>query len=260
MSKAKYGKEKINETRLTLSIYGRQPVLEALRSKSEVEKVWIGSGVQGPGIQQIRNLAEKQGVRLQTIPKDQLQKIVGAVVHQGVAAQVVLQLVRNEEALLNFLKEKTTPLLLILDQIQDPHNLGAILRTAEISAVDAVILPLKGSAELNATVAKTSAGALFHIPLYRCEELTETLERLQSMHIKIVASLPRAEISMYEVDLGGGCAILVGNEGAGVRKNVLPWCDVSMYIPQYGRLNSLNASVSTAVILYEALRQRHHQS
>ena len=261
MNKPKYGKPKTNQTRLPLSVYGRQPVLEALRSQTAVvEKVWLGSGVKGPGIQHIRKLAEKNEVPVKIVPKDQLQKKVGAVVHQGVAAAVVLQTIRNEAALDAFVRQKENPLLLVLDQIQDPHNLGAILRTAEISGVHAVILPVKGSAELTATVAKTSAGALFHVPVFRCDELTETLERLKSLHIKMVATLPRAETSMYEVDLSGGCAILVGNEGVGVRKNILPWCDTSLYIPQFGKLNSLNASVSTAVVLYEALRQRHYQS
>ncbi len=260
MNKQKYGKIKKNETRLPLNVYGRQPVLEALRSQMMVEKIWIGAGVKGPGIRHIRSLAEKKEVEVKIIPKDGLQKKVGAVVHQGVAAAVVVQAIPDEEALLERMGQKKNPLLLVLDQIQDPHNLGAILRTAEISGVDAVILPVKGSAELTATVAKTSAGALFHVPIFRCDELTETLERLKSLNIKIVATLPRAETSMYQVDLSGGCAILVGNEGEGVRKNVLPWCDTALYIPQFGKLNSLNASVSTAVVLYEALRQRHSNS
>ena len=260
MNKPKYGKPKTNLTRVPLSVYGRQPVLEALRSSTTVETIWLGAGVKGSGIQHIRNLAQKNEVPVRVVPKDQLQKKVGAVVHQGVVAEVVLSTIQNEAALAEWIRQKENPLLLILDQIQDPHNLGAILRTAEISGVDAVIMPVKGSAELTATVAKTSDGALFHVPLFRCEELTETLERLKSLHINIVATLPRAETSMYRVDLRGGCAILVGNEGAGVRKNVLPWCDTALYIPQFGKLNSLNASVSTAVVLYEALRQRHYQS
>lgn len=254
----KYGKQKSNESRIKLNIYGRQPVLEALRSGIPIDQVWLAEGLKGPSIQSILYFLKKNELPMKTIRKDALQKIVGAVVHQGVAAGVTINLIENDWALTNLLKDKPNPLLLVLDQVQDPHNFGAILRTAEISGVDAVIMPLKGSSDITATVAKTSAGALFYIPIYRCDDLLETFSLFKSMNIKLFATLPRTENSMYQVNLKQGCAILVGNEGQGVRKNLLPFCDEALYIPQRGRIQSLNASVSTAVVLYEALRQRHY--
>jgi len=252
----KWAKEKSNDPLIRFNIYGRQPLVEALRSSVKVEKVWLAKDLQGPSVKQIQALLLQNEIPTEVVQKDGIQKMVGPVVHQGVAAQIQIRLVENEHAFTKILKEKEIPLILILDQLQDPHNLGAILRTAEISGVDMVVMPLKGSAEINATVAKTSAGALFHVPIYRCPNLLETFEVLKSLNIQIVATLPHAAQSMYQADFKNATAIIVGNEGQGVRKNIVPFADHSIYIPQKGRLNSLNASVSTAVVLYEALRQR----
>ena len=255
--KTKYAKDINYSSKISLNIYGRQPLLEALRSDVEIKEVWLSDGLSGPSVHQIQELIKTKEVPSRLSRKDDLQKLVGPVVHQGVAASIVLNTIPDEEALLKFLAGKDNPLVLILDQIQDPHNLGAILRTAEISGVQAVIFPFKGSAELNATVAKTSAGAMFYIPIYRSRELMETFDNLKSINLKLLATLPRAQQSMYQTNFKQGCAILVGNEGQGVRKNLLPFCDETLYIPQFGKVQSLNASVSTAVVLYEALRQRH---
>jgi len=256
-TRKRYAKEKKADYRIKLNIFGRQPVLEALRSDIKIEEVWLTDGLQGHSIRQIKDLIAKKEITVQTTRKDNIQKIVGAVVHQGIAATVALEAIQNEQKFMEFLQSRENPLLLILDQVQDPHNLGAILRTAEISGVDAVIMPYKGSADITATVAKTSVGALFHIPIYRSENLPETFNNLKSMNIKIFATLPRTELSMYQVNFKQACAILVGNEGQGVRKNLLPYSDDALHIPQFGKVQSLNASVSTAVVLYEALRQRH---
>ncbi len=253
----KWAKEKNRTSRIKLNIYGRQPLIEALRSGIEVEQVWLAEGLQGASVSRITGLIRRNEIPVQTVQKNDIQKITGPVVHQGVAASVIINLIRDEKALSELLQSKKNPFVLILDQVQDLHNLGAILRTAEISGVDAVIMPFKGSPEITAAAAKTSAGALFHVPVYRCESLMETFGTLQSMNIKIVAALPYSERSMYQVDFGKPCAILVGNEGQGVRRNLLPFCDETVYIPQFGKIQSLNASVSTAVLLYETVRQRH---
>lgn len=253
----KWAKEKTTGSRIKLNIYGRQPLIEALRSGIEMEQVWLAEGLQGGSVQRITRLIRRNEIPVQTVQKNDIQKITGPVVHQGVAASVILHLIPNEEKLSALLKSKENPFVLILDQVQDLHNLGAILRTAEISGVDAVIMPFKGSPEITAIAAKTSAGALFYVPLYRSENLPETFSALQSMSIKIFAALPHSERSMYQADFSGPSAILVGNEGQGVRRNLLPFCDAAIYIPQFGKIQSLNASVSTAVLLYEAVRQRH---
>ncbi len=254
----KWAKRKSSDPLIRFNIYGRQPLLEALRSSAKVEQVWLAKDLQGPSVKQIKTLLTQDNILTEWLQKDAIQKIVGPVVHQGVAAQVQIRLVENESAFTQILEEKENPLVLILDQVQDPHNFGAILRTAEVSGVDIVVMPLKGSAEINATVAKTSAGGLFYVPIYRCPNLLETFEALKSLNIQIVATLPHAGLSMYQADFKKATAIIVGNEGQGVRKNIVPFADHSIYIPQKGLLNSLNASVSTAVVLYEALRQRQN--
>ncbi|MEJ2054216.1 MAG: RNA methyltransferase [Calditrichaceae bacterium] len=205
---------------VTLKIYGRQPVYEALRSMNVVLEVWLAKQIAGRSVKQIENSAAKKNIKIQYVEKDEIQKLAGAVVHQGVAAVVQLNNFINESKLDNYLEKLENPLVLILDQIQDPHNIGAILRTAEITGVDLIIIPSKGSAPINETVAKTSAGALFN-----------------------VFTIP--------------VALITGSEDKGVRKNIQQLCDGLIQIPQLGKLNSLNASVSTAVILYEIVRQRH---
>lgn len=238
-------------------IYGRQPVLQALRSAVKVEQVWLAKNLQSKGIGQIIRQTARRSIPLKEIPKNDLQQFVGSVVHQGVVALVQAPQVLSSQQVNERLKQTMNPLILILDQIQDPHNLGAILRTAEISAVDLIVLPVKGSAELNATVAKTSAGAMFNLTYFVSPDLTKTIEDLRAGKIKIVATMPASTQTMYETDLSGAVAILIGNEGRGVRKHLLSFCDQQIAIPQFGKLNSLNASVSTGVVLFEAVRQRH---
>ncbi len=240
-----------------LYIYGRQPVLQALRSSLKVEQVWLAKNLQGKGIGQIIRQTGKRSVPLQEIAKNDLQRFVGAVVHQGVVALVQKPPILSLPLVKELLRKINEPLLLILDQIQDPHNLGAILRTAEISGVDLIILPVKGSAELNATVAKTSAGAMFNLTYYFSPDLTKTLTELKTLGINILATMPASTQTMYETDLSAAVAIVIGNEGRGVRKHLLSFCDRQIAIPQFGKVNSLNASVSTGVILFEAVRQRH---
>jgi len=147
-------------------------------------------------------------------------------------------------------------LLLILDQIQDPHNLGAILRTAEAAGVTAVIIPEKGSAEITGTVAKTSAGAVFHIPVHRTGDLFALTGKLKDRGIKIFTLAPGKQEIIYRCDLNCPLALVIGSEGKGVRKNLQNLSDDTISIPQTGRTGSLNASVSAALIIFESVRQR----
>ena len=239
-----------------LLVYGRQPVIEALRSGVKIFDLWLAKDQEGKAVRQITNLAQKKEIPVQSVTKDKIQKLVGPVVHQGVVIRVEAGRLLSDKKFDELLAGKENPVFLILDQIQDPHHLGAILRTADLTNVDAVISAEKGSAELNATVAKTSTGAMFHVPMYRAAKLQSVLEKLQAASVKIYAMLHTAEETIYGADFSRGTAVIIGNEGYGVRKNLLTYCDKTLRIPQMGKVNSLNASVSAGVILYEIVRQR----
>jgi 23S rRNA (guanosine2251-2'-O)-methyltransferase len=164
----------------------------------------------------------------------------------------------NKSNLLSNINDIESPLILVLDQIQDTHNMGAIIRTAELCGVTAIIIPEKTSAEINPTVAKTSAGAIFHTHIYRTNSIDQTLDLLKSHNLKFAALMPGKKDNIYQTKLDSSLVLLVGSEGAGLRKNLLPYCDLQISIPQMGRLDSLNASVSTAVVLFEVMRQREY--
>ncbi|MHB2150480.1 23S rRNA (guanosine(2251)-2'-O)-methyltransferase RlmB [Calditrichota bacterium LG25] len=238
-------------------VYGRQPVLEALHSKYRVKSVFLAKESTGRAIGLIERACRNKQIRLIKKTKNDLQKYVGPVVHQGAVAEIEFQPFLTDESFHKLVEEIENPFLLVLDHIQDTHNMGAILRTAEIVGVHCVIVPEKGSAPLNATVAKTSAGALFYNTFFQTENLEEILQRLTESNISIFAAQPHDGTIIYHANFKQGTAIVIGSEDKGVRKNLLKYCNNSIKIPQFGKVNSLNASVSTAVILYEVVRQRN---
>ena len=240
----------------TFIVYGKQPVLEALKSDYRIFKLWYAKDLPGKLINQISKLAEQKNIATIAVSKNEIQKLSGPVVHQGLALEMEKIKLGSQHDINKFLKSKSKHFIVILDQVQDPHNLGAILRTAEICGVDAVILPEKGSAQLNDTVAKTSAGALFHLKIFKINNLELVITELIANEIKTYALMPGSESSMYEKKLMKSCAIVVGSEGPGVRKNISNICSDKITIPQLGKIESLNASVATAIVLYEVLRQR----
>jgi len=248
----------ILNTEIDLYIYGRQPILEALKFSDVVEKIWITSDAVGKAVNKIKQRAEQKGIKLILITKNEIQKFTGAVVHQGVAARVKFNPFIADEDIENFVYSKKNPLILIIDQIQDPHNLGAIIRTAEIAQIDLIVLSAKGTAPVNATVAKTSAGALFGVKLHQSNILSDLIERLKNLDIKIVTSVPNTTQTVFKTDLNKPVALIIGSEDRGVRKHLLNLSDEQISIPQLGKVKSLNASVSTAILLYEAIRQRHY--
>ena len=195
-------------------------------------------------------------MKVDYMPKAKMQILCGAVVHQGYAAELADYKYLTEPDLLQLIGNTARPLILILDQIQDTHNLGAIIRTAESVNLTALVMAEKGGAEINATVAKTSAGAIFHCPIHRTADLFVFLETLKATGLKIVGTVMGRQNTIYQADLRTGLAVIVGSEGKGIRKNILGHCDEQVSIPMWGRIDSLNVSVSTAVILYEIIRQR----
>jgi len=243
-----------------LIIYGKRPVYEALRSDYPVNKIFIAREIDKKDLQKISGLADKKSIQIIYEKKANLQKICGPVLHQGFVAILNEFRYLNESQVFDRINSSEDPLVLILDQIQDPHNLGAIIRTAEIAGVSIIVLPEKGSASINATVAKTSAGAVFHCPIHRTTDLPALIEKFRQENLKIIATVPNKKETIYDSDLNGPLVIVVGSEGKGVRKNIHQLCDYSVSIPGWGKVESLNASVSTAIILFEAVRQRKYRS
>jgi 23S rRNA (guanosine2251-2'-O)-methyltransferase len=237
-------------------VYGKQPVYEALISKHPIKKVFLAYELERKDIENISTLAEKKAIPADFLPKSKLQNLCGPVPHQGIVAQLDYYHYIAKDKIIKLTSTARPSLILILDQIQDPHNLGAIIRTAEVAGITLIVIPEKGSAEVNATVAKTSSGAIFHVPIYREENLLSFLGYLTTLNIQRVALVPGGPHSIYDADLTGNLAIIIGSEGKGVRKNLQKHCELKLSIPGRGKVASLNASVSTAVVLFEAVRQR----
>lgn len=246
----------MSQQEATIVIYGKQPVLEALRSAHQVQRVILGRELEKKNTLPVLNLCEKKGVKIDYMPKAKLQILCGAVVHQGYVAELADYKYLTETGLFDLIGNTAKPLILILDQIQDTHNLGAIIRTAESVNLTALVIAEKGGAEINATVAKTSAGAIFHCPIHRTADLFVFLEKLRATGLKIVGTVMGRQNTIYQADLSDALAVIVGSEGKGIRKNILGHCDEQVSIPMLGRIDSLNVSVSTAVVLFEIIRQR----
>ena len=242
-----------------LIIYGKQPVFEVLRSKHPINEIIIAREMEKKDEEKLQYLSSKRNIKVSYVKKANLQKLCGPVLHQGVVAILDDFKYINDAQLVKTIQSSPNPLILILDQIQDPHNFGAIIRTAEFAGITALILPEKGSSSITSTVVKTSAGAIFHSLVHRTSDLPGTMEKLRDENIALIAMVPYQQKTIYETDLKRPLAIVIGNEGKGVRKNIRRLCHQSVSIPGRGKVESLNASVSTAVVLFETVRQRRLQ-
>ncbi len=239
-------------------IAGRQPVLEALRSDTPLEKIYLLFGARGGALQQIEQLARLRGVPVKQIDKQRFSELSAGVNAQGVFAVAASKQYVDVDDLLRLAEEKgEKPFLLILDEIEDPHNLGALIRTAECAGVHGVILPRHHSASLNETVTKASAGASLHLPVAKVTNIANTLDDLRERGVWIVGTEMDAPRLYVDIDYSIGIGIVVGNEGKGIRRLVKEKCDFLVRIPMYGKIESLNASVAGALILFEAAKHRH---
>jgi 23S rRNA (guanosine2251-2'-O)-methyltransferase len=238
-------------------VAGKHPVLEALRSGREINKIWVAEGAQKHTTAPIVAEAKQLGVIVQFADKRKLDTLAGDVAHQGVIAQVAPYRYYEVDELLEAAKEKgEMPFLLLLDEIEDPHNLGSILRTAECTGVHGVIIPKRRSASLTATVSKTSAGAAEYVRVARVTNLAQTIEQLKEKGVWVAGTDVSAEQDVYRTKFDMPLAIVIGNEGKGMGRLVREKCDFLVKLPMAGRLNSLNASVAAGVFMYEVLRQR----
>ncbi len=237
-------------------IIGRKPVLEAINSGKQVEQVNILLGQRGAIITAIRVAAKKHRIKCNVIPIDKFKKITGKPNHQGVAALKSDQKFFPLEDIINESEKKEYPLILILDSIQDTHNAGAILRSAECCGVDGIIITEHKSAPVNTTVVKTSAGATEHLKICKVHNLSQTLAILKKNGFWIVGSSLQNAVDYTEVDYKIPIALIVGNEEKGIRKLTAENCDFLVKIPIKGKIRSLNVSVAAGVLLFDILKQR----
>lgn len=237
-------------------IYGRHPVVDAIKAGQSIDKLMLQQGTRGEFEKEIRQLAKTYDIPLQYAPKERLNKMTRGN-HQGIIGLLSIITYQKFEDILPLIYERSeSPLLLLLDGITDVRNLGAIARSAECSGAHALIIPSKGSAQINAEALKTSAGALAKIPVCRVSSMVNTVQTLKDYGVRILASDLKAEAYLYDIDMKGPVAFILGSEGEGVSKALLQEADQSFLIPQKGTTDSFNVSVATGIMLYEVLRQR----
>ena len=235
---------------------GRNAVMELLKSGKEIDAIYVRQGPAEGSLKAILAKAKERGVAVKQVSGDKLDQLSGGVNHQGVAAVLPAVEYTTLEEILRRAQEKGRPPFLVLcDEIQDPHNLGAILRTAEACGVDGVILPKRRSVGLTQTVYKTSAGAAAVVPVCRVSNLAQTVRSLKKQGIFFYCA-QMGGTDWCQADYTGGACLIVGNEGKGVNRLLLEEADVLVGLPMLGQVNSLNASVAAGVLLYEMTRQR----
>lgn len=238
-------------------VEGRNAVIELLNSNRDVNKIYIQNGEKHGSINKIISIAKEKKIIINKVDKIKMDAISETKRHQGVIAIVAPYNYSTVDDIIEYAHSKNEePFILILDGIEDVHNLGSIIRTAETAGVHGIIIPKRRAASVNATVAKTSAGAIEYMKIARVNNLNETIKKLKEEGLWIIGTEMNAKTKYYDQDLKGPIAIVIGNEGTGISSLVKKNCDILINIPMKGKINSLNASVSTGIILYEALKQR----
>ena len=236
-------------------VYGVMPVLEIMRSNSRrIERLMIASGSNQHRLREIFDLAHERNLRIDRASNEQIERLIGRASHQGVVVIVAAAEYCDADKILEGITDD--PLLLMLDGVEDPRNLGAILRTAECAGVDGVFLPERRAVGLTETVAKSSAGATEHVKVAKVSNLNILIEQLKKLNIWVVGTTMDALMDHTEWDWTRGTALVLGGEGKGLHRLVAENCDVLVKIPMCGKIDSLNVSVAAGVILFEARRQR----
>ncbi|MBR1477172.1 MAG: 23S rRNA (guanosine(2251)-2'-O)-methyltransferase RlmB [Lachnospiraceae bacterium] len=239
-------------------IEGRNAVLEAFRSGKTVDKLYILDGSNDGPISSIKREAKKQNTYIKFVTKERLDQLSESGKHQGVIAVIAAYEYAEVSDILRAARDKNEePFVFILDNIEDPHNLGAIIRTANLSGAHGVIIPKNRAVGLTATVAKASAGAINYTPVAKVTNISQTIEELKKEGMWFVCADMNGEL-MYDLNLKGSIGLVIGNEGEGVGKLVKSKCDMVAKIPMKGDIDSLNASVAAGVLAYEIVRQRMH--
>ena len=237
-------------------IIGRNAVSEAVNSGRELDTLLLMRGTQNPALLRLASMAKEKGAVVKEVDSKKLDYMCGGANHQGVAAFVAVHEYSSVDDILAFAEEKgEAPFIVICDEIEDPHNLGAIIRTAECAGVHGIIIPKRRSAALNFTVGKTSAGALEYMRVARVSNLVSTIEDLKQRGVWVYGADMNGE-SYKKIDFSGATALVIGNEGKGLGKLVREKCDVIVSLPMKGNINSLNASVAAGILMYEAMKDR----
>lgn len=241
---------------MSSTIYGINSVREALTKETSIDKIFIDRDSQNPALSEIRGLATKHNIPVSTVPKIKLDKLVHSN-HQGAVAKMAeIELTELGTMIENAFEQEKHPSFLLLDQINDVGNFGAILRTAACTGVQGVIISKTGSAPINKEVAKRSSGALFHVPIAKVDHLKDAVFYLQSSAVHCAAVTQKSKNNIYQVNFKQPTALIMGNEHRGISPSLVKCCDQTTAIPMTGQLDSLNVSVATSVALYEQFRQR----
>lgn len=248
-----------NEEKSGSIICGRNPVLEAVRSGREIDRLLVAHGVSGGSVTAIIAKCRAKGILIKEVSPQKLDYYCGGANHQGVAVMFAAQEYATVEDIFASAEERNQkPFIIICDEIEDPHNLGAIVRTAEACGVHGIIIPKRRSASLNATVAKAASGALEYMPVARVTNIASTIDELKKRGVWIFGADMDGE-DYTETDFDVPCAIVIGNEGSGIGALTAKKCDKIISLPMCGKINSLNASVAAGVLMYEVVRKRRSQ-
>ncbi|ECB9830029.1 23S rRNA (guanosine(2251)-2'-O)-methyltransferase RlmB [Listeria monocytogenes] len=237
-------------------IGGRNPVLEVLRSDRDIHKIYVQEGSQKGILKQVLTLAKERKIQVQFVPKQKIEKAVSGA-HQGVAAQVAAYQYAELDDLFAAAEAKDEmPFFIILDELEDPHNLGSIMRTADSVGAHGIIIPKRRSVGLTQTVAKASTGAMEYVPVVRVTNMVRTMEELQKRGLWIFGTDAKGSSDYRTMDVDMPLAIVIGSEGFGMSRLVREKCDFLVHLPMRGKVTSLNASVAASLLLYEVYRKR----
>lgn len=238
-------------------VIGRNAVIEALKGEGTIETLYISNGNLEGSIKTIVGLAKEKRVIIREVDKRKLDSMCNGEVHQGVIAKITPYKYSQVSDILELAEKRgESPFIVILDEVEDPHNLGSIIRTAELFGVHGIIIPKRRSASVTSTVYKSSVGAVEHVKIAKVTNLNATIEELKESGIWVYGADIRAEEYSYQVDFSGPCALIIGNEGRGISKLTVQKCDKLIKIPMVGKINSLNASVAGGIMMYEVLKGR----
>lgn len=242
-------------------IEGKNAVIEALRAGRAMDKVYLARGEQDKALRFIAQKAKAQGAVISEVDRRKLDAMSVTHAHQGVIAVAALREYDTLESILALAESKgEKPLIVVCDEITDPHNLGAIIRTADAAGAHGVVIPKHRSAGITAIVEKTSAGAVEHVAVARVPNLSAALEKLKKAGLWVFGTAAEGDRSLWEADLADGSVIVIGSEGSGMSRVTRESCDFLISIPMRGKVSSLNASAAAAVVMYEAVRQRSRKS
>lgn len=239
---------------------GRHPVLEALQAGRPLRRILLARGARGGPMRQIAALARELGVEVREVERDQLDRLAPGRNHQGVIAFGTPKATVSLDDLLSAAQSRgEDPFLILLDGIEDPYNLGSLIRSADGAGAHGIVIPERRAAPLTATVAKASAGALEHVPVAQVVNLTRTAEELKEQGCWVIGADAAADETLWDVDLTGPVALVVGSEGKGISANLRKHCDRLVHLPMQGQVGSLNAGVAGALLMYEVARQRQQR-